>query len=105
MSIGANWRVTWQSAGGTGEPWIGPDILECLATLQREGVRHMLQVRIGFVSEPLEILFDIDIEAQREATPLGLTLTRTAMPNASPAFIRTLAAVVRNAATLAVRVA
>ena len=96
-----DWRVAWQSAGSTGEPWIGPDILECLAALQREGVRRVLQVPIGFVAEHLEILFDIDIEAQREATRLGLTLARTAMPNASPSFIRTLAAVVRNAATLA----
>jgi ferrochelatase len=95
------WRVAWQSAGSTGEAWIGPDILECLSALQREGVRRVLQVPIGFVAEHLEILFDIDIEAQREATRLGLTLARTAMPNASPAFIRTLAAVVRDAATLA----
>ena len=95
------WRVAWQSAGSTGEAWIGPDILECLSALQREGIRRVLQVPIGFVAEHLEILFDIDIEAQREATRLGLTLARTAMPNASPPFIRTLAAVVRNAATLA----
>jgi protoporphyrin/coproporphyrin ferrochelatase len=96
-----DWRVAWQSAGGTGEPWIGPDILDCLSTLAGEGVRRVLQVPIGFVAEHLEILYDIDIEAQQEATRLGLTLARTAMPNASPAFIRTLAAVVRDAASLA----
>ena len=96
-----DWRVAWQSAGATGEPWIGPDILEYLSTLQREGVRHVLQVPIGFVAEHLEILYDIDIEAHQEASRLGLTLARTAMPNASPGFVRVLAAVVRDAAALA----
>lgn len=92
-----DWRVAWQSAGATGEPWIGPDILEMLATLAGEGVRHVVQIPIGFVAEHLEILYDIDIEAQRVARGLGMTLVRTAMPNASPGFIRVLAAVVRDA--------
>jgi ferrochelatase len=90
----ADWRFAWQSAGNTGEPWIGPDILDYLETLRAEGVTTVLQVPIGFVAEHLEILFDIDHEARRRAQALGMHLERTAMPNATPPFIGTLAAIV-----------
>lgn len=89
-----DWRFAWQSAGGTGEAWLGPDICDYLETLVAEGVRSVLVVPIGFVSDHLEIRFDIDHEAQAKAAELGLTLRRTAMPNATPGFIATLAAVV-----------
>ncbi|HKO16938.1 MAG TPA: ferrochelatase [Gemmatimonadaceae bacterium] len=89
-----DWRFAWQSAGGTSEPWLGPDILAYLETLASEGVRRVLQVPIGFVAEHLEILFDIDIEAVTRARELGITLRRTALPNASPALVETLLAVV-----------
>jgi protoporphyrin/coproporphyrin ferrochelatase len=94
---GRPWRFAWQSAGETGEPWIGPDICDYLETLHGEGVRHVLQIPIGFVADHLEIFYDIDYEAQNKARELGMTLHRTAMPNATPAFIRTLRAVVREA--------
>ena len=93
----ARWRFAWQSAGGTGEPWFGPDILDFLDTLHAEGVRDVLQVPIGFVSEHLEVLYDIDVEAKEKARALGMTLQRTELPNARPALVRTLAAVVRAA--------
>ncbi len=86
----ARWRFAWQSAGGTGEAWIGPGILECLDTLRGEGVRDVLQVPIGFVSDHLEILYDIDIEAKERAAALGMHLERTELPNATPAFIAVL---------------
>jgi ferrochelatase len=89
-----DWRFAWQSAGRTGEPWIGPDICDYLATLHADGVRHVLQVPIGFVCDHLEILYDIDYEARSKARELGMTLRRTPMPNDRPAFIRTLAAIV-----------
>lgn len=92
-----NWRFAWQSAGETGEPWLGPDIGEVLQTLHRDGTRHVLSVPIGFVSDHLEILYDIDHEARRKATALGMTLRRTPMPNADPAFVRALASVVTEA--------
>ncbi len=88
------WRFAWQSAGETGEPWIGPDICDYLETLHAEGVHNVLQIAIGFVAEHLEIFFDIDHEAKGKAQALGMTLQRTAMPNARPEFIETLAAVV-----------
>lgn len=89
-----DWRFAWQSEGNTGEPWIGPDIVDYLETLHDEGITTVLQVPIGFVAEHLEILFDIDYEAKNKARELGMRLERTAMPNATPGFIRTLAAIV-----------
>ncbi len=91
------WRFAWQSAGGTGEPWIGPDILEYLDMLHAEGVRHVLQVPIGFVSDHLEVLYDIDIEAKEKAASLGMKLERTELPNARPELIEVLAGLVRAA--------
>ncbi|MFN2563753.1 MAG: ferrochelatase [Gemmatimonadaceae bacterium] len=89
-----DWRFAWQSAGQTGEPWLAPDIVDYLETLRAEGVRRVLSVPIGFVSDHLEIMYDIDYEARRTAESLGMTLRRTRMPNADPAFIRVLASVV-----------
>jgi ferrochelatase len=92
-----NWRFAWQSAGETGEPWLGPDICGVLGDLHRDGVRQVLSVPIGFVSDHLEILYDIDHEAKRVADGLGMTLRRTPMPNADPEFVAVLATVVRDA--------
>jgi ferrochelatase len=92
-----DWRFAWQSAGHTGEPWLGPDIVDYLDALYAEGVRRVLSVPIGFVSDHLEIMYDIDYEARRKADSLGMTLRRTRMPNADPGFVRVLASVVAEA--------
>jgi protoporphyrin/coproporphyrin ferrochelatase len=99
------WRFAWQSAGATGEPWIGPDILEYLGTLAAEGVRNVLQVPIGFVADHLEVLYDIDVEARDRAAALGMKLRRTRLPNADPDFIDVLAAVIRRAESVPAEVA
>ena len=90
----AEWRFAWQSAGHTGEPWLGPDIVDYLETLHREGVRTVLSVPIGFVCDHLEVLFDIDHEAAGKAKALGMTLRRTRMPNDAPELIAVLDALV-----------
>jgi ferrochelatase len=95
-----DWRFAWQSAGHTGEPWLGPDIVNYLETMQSQGVRRVLSVPIGFVSDHLEIMYDIDYEARRKAESLGMTLRRTRMPNADPGFVRVLASVVTAAPPL-----
>jgi len=92
-----DWRFAWQSAGGTAEPWLRPDILDYIETLAAEGFETVVQVPIGFVSDHLEILYDIDIEAAETARVLGMQLVRTELPNATPEFIRVLASVVANA--------
>jgi protoporphyrin/coproporphyrin ferrochelatase len=92
-----HWRFAYQSAGRTAEPWLGPDILEALETLAAEGRRNVLSVPFGFVADHLEILYDIDLEAQEKAAGLGITLRRIELPNADPAFVEVLADVVRGA--------
>jgi ferrochelatase len=92
-----DWRFAWQSAGMTGEPWIGPDIQDYLETLAGEGVKAVLQVPIGFVAEHLEVLYDIDIEAKQKAASLGIHLERTELPNARPEFVRAVVAALESA--------
>jgi ferrochelatase len=89
-----DWRFCYQSAGMTGEPWLGPDILDKLEELAAEGVRYVLSVPFGFVAEHLEVLWDIDNEAQAVAAELGMTLRRIRMPNADSEFVEVLAAIV-----------
>jgi ferrochelatase len=92
------WSVGWQSAGRTPEPWIGPDLLTVLPTLVDAGAAGVVVCAAGFVSDHLEVLYDLDIEARQAAATLGLAFARTPSPNARPAFCATLAGVVRDAA-------
>ena len=91
------WSFSFQSESPTGEPWLGPDILDHLAALREEGVTDVLICPVGFVSDHLEIRWDIDVEAKERASELGMQVARIEMPNADPAFIRTLAVVARRA--------
>ena len=86
--------VAWQSAGRTPEPWIGPDILDVLRAKAAAGVTDIVSCPIGFVSDHLEVLFDIDIEAQAVAKEVGLNLVRTQSLNADGDFLNVLARVV-----------
>ena len=88
------WEFAFQSASHTGEPWLGPDLLESLG---RSGVRRALVCPIGFVADHLEILYDIDVEAMAFAREHGIELRRTQSFNTRPDFIDALVAVVRNA--------
>jgi len=88
---------SFQSESPTGEPWLGPDILDHLEALHADGVDHVLVCPVGFVSDHLEIRWDLDVEAQEKAADLGLRLERIEMPNADPAFVRTLATIVKRA--------
>jgi ferrochelatase len=91
----SNWQFAWQSAGQTAMPWLGPDILDVLRTIhQEERVQHVLICPIGFVSDHLEVLYDIDIECQGIARELGMHLERTESLNTDPKYIETLADVV-----------
>lgn len=92
------WRTAWQSAGRTGEVWIGPDILDVLRSLPAEGVDGVVVCPAGFVSDHLEVLFDVDIEARRVAEAAGLALERTASFNDDPRFVALLATIVRDTA-------
>jgi ferrochelatase len=87
----------FQSAGRTPEPWLGPTVEEALRAFSARGVRSVLAVPIGFVSDHTEILFDLDVQAMREADRLGIGFRRTESLNTSPLLIRALAALVRAA--------
>jgi ferrochelatase len=91
------WSFSFQSESSTGEPWLGPDILDHLESLARQGVESVLVCPVGFVSDHLEIRWDLDVEAQEKAAELGLRLERIEMPNADPAFVRTLSGIVKRA--------
>lgn len=83
----------FQSAGHTSEPWLGPDILEKIPELQKDGWNQVLVIPIGFVSDHLEILYDIDIEARKLAEKLKIHLERTDSFNDSDDFIEVLLSV------------
>ncbi|HEX6970855.1 MAG TPA: ferrochelatase, partial [Limnochordia bacterium] len=75
------WRCAYQSAGRTPEPWLGPDLSETLASCRREGRRAAVVCPVGFVADHLEVLYDIDIEAQATARELGIHLERARSMN------------------------
>jgi ferrochelatase len=95
--LGDDWSFSFQSESPTGEPWLGPDILDHLLALRDGGATDVLICPIGFVSDHLEIRWDIDVEAQERAGELGMRVDRIEMPNADPAFVATLAGIVRRA--------
>jgi len=90
-----DWSFSFQSESPTGEPWLGPDILDHLRDLHARGVERVLVCPVGFVSDHLEIRWDLDVEAAELARELGLNLRRIEMPNDEPAFVAALAAIVR----------
>jgi ferrochelatase len=94
------WEFAFQSASTTGEPWLGPDVL---VAVERSAARDVLICPIGFVADHLEILYDLDIEAQHFARKRDVRLRRTASFNTRPKFIEALAAVVTDAITSAAR--
>jgi ferrochelatase len=91
------WSFSYQSESATGEPWLGPDILDHLDALHRQGVESVLVCPVGFVSDHLEIRWDLDVEAKDKASELGMQLERIEMPNADPEFVRTLGGIVKRA--------
>jgi ferrochelatase len=90
-----SWSFSFQSESPTGEPWLGPDILDHLEDLHARGVKSVLVCPVGFVADHLEIRWDLDREATEKAEELGLRFSRIEMPNADPAFVAVLAALVR----------
>ena len=92
-----DWSFSFQSESPTGEPWLGPDILDHLEDLHARGVRKVLVCPVGFVADHLEIRWDLDHEAAEKAQELGLEFARIEMPNADPRFISVLAGLVRKA--------
>jgi ferrochelatase len=91
------YTFSFQSAGRTGEEWLGPDILAELRRLGAEGVRELVVRPVGFTADHLEVLYDIDIEAQGVAREAGIRLERARSMNTDPVFIAGLADVATTA--------
>ncbi|HEY6031890.1 MAG TPA: ferrochelatase, partial [Gaiellaceae bacterium] len=98
--LGDAWSFSYQSESPTGEPWLGPDILDHLEALHGQGIDDVLVCPVGFVSDHLEIRWDIDSEAQEKAAELGMHLERIEMPNDDPRLVAVLARLVRRALAL-----
>jgi ferrochelatase len=91
----------YQSAGMSGEPWLGPDAETAVDRLAEAGVREVLVVPIGFVCEHVEVLYDVDVELKAHAGTRGVRLERIEMLNDHPAMVAGLAELVRGAARAA----
>ena len=94
----ASWRVAFQSAGATAEPWLGPEAGAVMTELAGQGHRAFLIVPIGFVCDHVEILYDVDVVYRELAGRLGVQLERTASLNDDPLLVSALAEIARNTA-------
>lgn len=88
------WQLAYQSKGGGPGEWLGPDIESVLKMLAERGDKNVLLIPVGFVSDHVEILYDIDILAKEAAESLGINFKRTSSLNDSPKFIEALATIV-----------
>jgi len=85
------WDVAWQSRSGPPQqPWLGPDILDHLRALAAEGVGAVVAAPIGFLSDHMEVLYDLDVEAAGLARELGIQFGRAGSAGLHPAIIRML---------------
>jgi ferrochelatase len=83
------WRVVYQSRSGSpSQPWLGPDITDCLKQMSADGVKSVVVAPIGFVSDHMEVVYDLDYEAQNVAKELGMAMVRAATAGTHPAFVR-----------------
>jgi ferrochelatase len=90
-----DWRFAYQSASHTGEPWLGPDLLEALDQIRKEGHTSVVICPVGFVADHLEVLYDIDIEAAGHAGALGVRLVRAPTAGCGADFLGALADLLR----------
>jgi protoporphyrin/coproporphyrin ferrochelatase len=85
----ANHLLAYQSRSGPPQvPWLEPDILAVLAALRTEGTSDVVVVPVGFISDHMEVLFDLDTEAKETASRLGINLVRAKTVGTDPAFVR-----------------
>jgi ferrochelatase len=82
------WQLVYQSRSGRPQdPWLGPDICDHLAALAERGVQNVVVMPIGFLSDHLEVLYDLDVEAQQKAAKLGMRMVRAATVGTHPRFV------------------
>ena len=85
----ASWDLVYQSRSGSPtQPWLAPDVLDHLRSLNEAGVRNVVLAPLGFISDHLEVLYDLDCEALDLARDLGMNVARAATAGTHPAFVR-----------------
>jgi ferrochelatase len=96
MGIPASqWDLVYQSRSGRPtDPWLGPDICDHLAALSESAVTDVALLPVGFLSDHLEVLYDLDVEARAKSRALGLNLVRAATVGTHPQFVAALAELV-----------
>ncbi len=83
------WRLVYQSRSGPPtQPWLGPDILEYLRELKESGAEDVVIAPVGFISDHMEVLYDLDTEARALCQNLGLNMVRAATVGAHPSFVQ-----------------
>jgi ferrochelatase len=88
VAPGSPWALVYQSRSGSpAQPWLEPDVGDHLEKLHGEGVQAVVLVPIGFVSDHMEVVYDLDVEAAELAARLGMTLARAATPGTHPRFV------------------
>lgn len=89
-----SWYAAYQSAGHTPEVWLKPDLVDILADLRDKQTKTVLIVPIQFLSDHLEILYDLDVAARAQCQQFGINYHRTELPNLDPMFVQALANIV-----------
>jgi ferrochelatase len=83
------WKLVFQSRSGPPtQPWLGPDICDHLRELHSEGVSDVVVAPVGFISDHLEVIYDLDTEAQQLASELGINMVRATTVGTHPRFIQ-----------------
>jgi ferrochelatase len=86
---GHKWHLVYQSRSGSpAQPWLGPDVCEHLRMLRDEGVTNVVVAPIGFVSDHMEVVYDLDVEARRVADEIGMKMVRAATAGTHPLFVK-----------------
>ncbi|WP_435007693.1 ferrochelatase [Tundrisphaera lichenicola] len=94
------WSLVYQSRSGRPtDPWLGPDILEHLDALKEQGASEVVVQPVGFLSDHMEVMFDLDEEASHRARELGLNMVRAGTAGVDPTFVGMLAELIRERIT------
>jgi protoporphyrin/coproporphyrin ferrochelatase len=84
-----NWKLVYQSRSGSpAQPWLGPDVSDHLRALSQAGVTNVVVAPIGFVSDHMEVVYDLDVEALALAKEIGISMVRARTAGTHPAFVK-----------------
>jgi protoporphyrin/coproporphyrin ferrochelatase len=84
----SSWQLVYQIRSGSPQhPWLDPDIGDNLTALKQQGAQDVVVLPVGFISDHMEVLYDLDTEARAQADELGLNMVRAATVGTHPAFV------------------